>query len=181
MTITEEKSLRVAVSEKARLMGFHVSNIESHSSSAGIPDINLAIGHVDIWLELKAFGVRWPMKIRSTQRKWHRERYEANGLSWFALLDLDHQEIFLVPGSGIQYVGSGLTRQWQGGAVKFKPEHIDLMIAYLYNEAVKRRIAYVTEQQRNSAGPSIDARSAGNSLPEGGQIVGGHHWLTDKP
>lgn len=181
MILADEDELRLAVGRQAGLMGFHVSNIESHLTSAGIPDTNLGLGHIDIWLELKAFGPKRPMKIRPTQRRWHRDRHDAKGQSWFAILDLESQDIFLVPGSSIMYVGSGLTRQWQEGMVRFKPETIDQMIAYMFNEAVKRRAAYVREQKSNSNTASNDPGSAGNPLPEGGQSVGEHHWLLNKP
>lgn len=192
--IRSEGEFRQEVTKQAKLMGFHASNIESHLTSAGIPDTNLAIGHVDIWLELKVFGAKHPMKIRPTQRKWHKDRAEVKGLSWFAILDIDHQIVFLVPGASIHYVGTGLTRQWQGSAVQFSTEQIDLMIAYMYHEAVKRRAEYVRsnnqrvcggnagqEQQPDSERTANHSGIPGDSLPEGGQSVGEHHWLLNKP
>jgi hypothetical protein len=90
-----ETPFRDHVIDVARKAGFHVTHIESPVTSAGVPDLNLYSG-VDVWLELKVWSDYAGVKMRPTQRVWHRLRHEAQGLSW-VLLHHDGN-LSLIPG-----------------------------------------------------------------------------------
>lgn len=81
--------------------GYHVSHIESHLTSAGIPDLNAWKGRWpegrDLWLELKIIKDN-KVKMRPTQRAWHKKRAEAGGHSWVLVLDPKRQDVLWLSG-----------------------------------------------------------------------------------
>lgn len=97
MNIVSEDCFRRHVVSFAEKDGYHVSHIESHLTSAGIPDLNLFKGQRDVWLELKIIK-DGKVKLRPTQKKWHRERAEKRGISWVFVLDTKTQDILWLSG-----------------------------------------------------------------------------------
>ena len=72
----------------------HLSWIESHATSAGVPDVNYCCYGVEGWLELKAGP---DIEVRSTQVRWFRDRIAAGGWPLFLI---QWGECFIaVPGS----------------------------------------------------------------------------------
>ena len=68
-----------------RAEGYHVSHIESPITSAGIPDLHVRTSDSDYWIELKverSDGI----KLRPTQKAWHRNRANMGGDSWVVTL-----------------------------------------------------------------------------------------------
>ena len=59
----------------------HFSRVESHETSAGIPDVDYCINGTEGHVELK-FGRDRAPKIRATQVKWFRNRVRAGGKPW---------------------------------------------------------------------------------------------------
>lgn len=96
--MTREEDFRLTVMKAAGEYGMHVSHIEAHQSAAGIPDLNIySLGRPDLWLELKVVK-RGAVKLRPTQKRWHRQRHEAGGRSWVAVLEPESGDILVVPG-----------------------------------------------------------------------------------
>lgn len=100
----DETMFRRNIMAACEAFGWHVSSIEAHCSAAGIPDLNIhpdsshrMSPRPDVWLELKMVR-EGHVKLRPTQRRWHRERHEAGGKSWVAALDRRTGDILLVPG-----------------------------------------------------------------------------------
>lgn len=94
----------------------HVSHIESHLTSAGIPDLNICMRGTELWLELKVMSSRKPPKMRATQKKWHVDRFEHGGISWVVTLDLDMMDVLILPGN----VAAGLPSNpgiWRAAAM----------------------------------------------------------------
>ncbi len=58
----------------------HLCFVESHLTSAGIPDIDFCISGVEGHLELKYWG-KEPPNFRPTQIKWFRDRNSHGGVS----------------------------------------------------------------------------------------------------
>lgn len=81
----EEDMFRANVYEAAQLLGYHVTHIESHNSSPGVPDLNVWNRHEDIWIELKV-AKHGSIKLRPTQKRWHRDRSESMGTSYVCIL-----------------------------------------------------------------------------------------------
>lgn len=82
----------------------HVTYIESHLTSAGVPDLNIYMLGRDIWLELKVMTSLKGPKMRSSQKRWHIHRWNQGGKSWVLTLDMTNMELLVVPG----HVGAGL-------------------------------------------------------------------------
>lgn len=80
----------------------HVSYIESHQVTAGIPDLHvLAYKEIDAWIELKVVkmkGKSGSVTVRPSQKMWHRKRHNAGGKSWFVVQDTN-ENILVVLGS----------------------------------------------------------------------------------
>ena len=93
----------------------HVSHIESHQSSAGIPDLNLYGLGQDLWLELKVVK-EGHVRMRPTQRKWHRDRAERGGPSWVAVLNPVDGHVLVVRGATAAMLATGLL-DWEAVAV----------------------------------------------------------------
>lgn len=81
-TIKDEESFRKYVHATGEELGFHVSHIESHATSAGIPDLTMYREHVDLWLEIKFVRSDGRVILRPTQRTWLRERAAKGGECW---------------------------------------------------------------------------------------------------
>lgn len=159
----------------AGALGAHVSHIESHESSAGIPDLNLFLMGVDLWVELKVLK-NGRVKMRPTQRRWHKDRAEHGGQSWVVCLDIATQNILTLPGDKAAALGPSEAEWKRAAAVSNVPELAGLFIT------LARRVV----NGRSKQGPNSDrapkvSGSPASSLPPGGQTVGGDHWLLDKP
>ena len=106
MTIAKAKRQVPEISDEADFRRFvtecagsaHVSHIESHEASPGIPDLNICMRGIDIWIELKVMSSRKPPKMRATQKRWHANRYDHGGRSWVITLDLDEMNLVVLPG-----------------------------------------------------------------------------------
>lgn len=127
--LQEDKFRRDIVREFGMKMPhFHVSYIESHQTTPGIPDLHLySLVSGDIWLELKVVKApRDIVMVRPTQKAWHRNRHKAGGKSWFATLDTnDH--ILLTPGN----VAAGLPTRaaaWRDVSPAYRMSDLKLMI-----------------------------------------------------
>ena len=86
----------------------HISYIESHETSAGIPDLNVFIQGRDVWIELKVLSDHKAPKMRPTQKRWHVDRFNAGGFSWVLVLDLTHQHMLVLPGNVAAGLGSNI-------------------------------------------------------------------------
>lgn len=109
-----EDAFRRAVIDRAEQWGAHVSHIESHQTSAGAPDLNVWSHNRDLWLELKLVK-RGLVTLRPTQKKWHRERFEAGGQSWVAVLDPETQRVLVLRGEVAATLPPGLA-SWEAAA-----------------------------------------------------------------
>lgn len=98
LDISSEEDFRKHVMKVALAAKHHVSHIEAHLSAAGIPDLNMFVYGQDVWLELKIVkgGI---VKMRPTQRRWHREREHAGGESWVLVYDREKQHVLTVAGA----------------------------------------------------------------------------------
>lgn len=63
----------------------HVSQVESHETSAGIPDTNYCIGGIDGWIECKfaAAGRKNKVIVRKSQKVWFRDRLKVGAKRCF--------------------------------------------------------------------------------------------------
>lgn len=113
--MNSEEDFRRKVMIEAANRGMHVSHIEAHISVAGIPDLNLSRGKHDVWLELKLVKANG-VKMRPTQKRWHRERYESGGKSWVAVLDRETGDVLVVRGHTAALLAPG-PRHWTAAAV----------------------------------------------------------------
>lgn len=89
-----EKDFRKEVVDGLSGPNSHVSCVESHETSAGIPDIDYCIHGVEGHVELKYSkkGGKQP-RLRPTQKKWMRERIKAGGIPFlFVRFDAYGQE-----------------------------------------------------------------------------------------
>lgn len=90
-----ESALRMSVKKALDGVG-HLSWVESHATSAGIPDLNYCINGIEGWVELK-----WGnFEVKSTQVRWMEDRVNSGGFPLF-LIHID-QQFFMVPGSHAQ-------------------------------------------------------------------------------
>lgn len=173
MDMRSEDDFRKALTKRLVSMGAHVSNIESHVSSAGIPDMNFFLSGRDVWLELKATGPKGLVKMRPTQRKWHSDRWAAGGESFVSVLLIGTDHILAVPGNA----AAGLdTRVASWEAVSREQNMVVDNLTSLI-----RMLIHGTEQQSNRKRTPQSAGSPGTAFPPGGEDVGSHHWLLDKP
>lgn len=172
MGMNSEADFRKALTKYVEAIGGHVSNIESHLSSAGIPDMHFFLRPHDFWLELKAVGSRAQVKMRPTQRKWHKDRYAAGGTSFVAVLIIGTGDILLVPG----HVAAGLDTRLDSWRAVAETQNT-------LNKLIQRMVHHVRNQE---PGPDCNGAPEGprepyDSFPPGGADVGSHHWLLDKP
>lgn len=173
-----EDRFRQAVIRVAQRMGGHVTYIESHQTSAGVPDLHIFLNGADIWLELKVAGLK-KVRLRPTQRKWHRERREAGGNSWVWVLDPPTGNVLQVPG----HVAAGIEPaigDWRRVALVVQNieliEQLFLSLAKGYTYVGPR----VQIPESNRSRTAQDPGSAETTLSESGADVVSHHWLTDK-
>lgn len=101
-SLQEDKFRRefIAALEDSPHLNAHVSYIESHQVTPGIPDLHvLAFGEVEAWIELKVVKCKPndTITVRPSQKLWHRKRNKAGGKSWFVVLD-KNGDILVVPG-----------------------------------------------------------------------------------
>ncbi len=76
----------------------HLTWVESHLTSQGVPDLNYQHGGVHEWLELKFAGkTDKEVTIRPAQYGWFRERLKAGGRP-FLLVEIEGGFFFLVNG-----------------------------------------------------------------------------------
>jgi hypothetical protein len=142
----------------------HVSYIESHMTSAGIPDLNIYLRRQDIWLELKTLSDTKDPKMRNTQKRWHVNRFENKGLSWVIALDLDQMVMLVLPGN----IAAGLpakTSVWRATA-NIHPV-LDIVVVL---QSMARRVKNAQHQFHRSAAPP-STRKTGPSLPPIGERV----------
>lgn len=76
----------------------HFSRVESHSTSAGIPDVDFCIKGFEGHMELKFAREKLKKNfVRSTQVKWFRDRVKAGGRPWlFALLIIGGEKYYVL-------------------------------------------------------------------------------------
>lgn len=178
MIPVDETGFRKRAIAKAKEMGAHVSHIEAHESAAGIPDLSIfppsrpwVSPRPEIWLELKVIK-HGTVVLRPTQKRWHRERHEAGGRSWVAVLDRDNGNILLVPG----HIAAGLDNQYKSWKAVSRTSNIDgnwFEIIWSDNERQQ------SKPDRNAT--PQNPRGTEATFPKGGQNVGSNHWLTNKP
>ena len=121
-----EKALWTYINSNIGWAG-HFSRVESHATSAGIPDVDYCIDRVEGHLELK-YSSGKPYKTRATQVAWFRNRTRKGGRPYIlAQLDLSDVSIFSIY-SGIKYESLHLTTQpedWLHYAMTIWRDNID--------------------------------------------------------
>ena len=175
-----EADFRRAVTDAVMFAGGHMSNIESHKTSAGIPDCNYFLRGVDVWLELKVVNAQGQVKMRPPQKRWHVDRHDKGGVSWVLVLDPCSGYLGLVQGQVAAALPLAVAKwsvRWFEYPSDVIPQLIEKLAEHTKYEQDK------SHQQRTGSGgqQSNEARGAGSALREGGQGVVGHHWLHDKP
>lgn len=172
--MTQEAQFRTVMTMEAMALKGHVSNIESHNTSAGIPDMNVYLQGQDLWLELKVVKDE-QVRMRPTQRKWHRERAEAGGLSWVLVLDPKNQDVLCVPGDVAWRLEPRATA-WRAAGAAW---NIDALPKLLLSLARRRPYERPVQPSNRKRAPEAPGESV-QPLPEGGENVGGDHWLLGK-
>lgn len=173
-----EAEFRKHVTKLVEDAGGHVSNIESHLTAAGVPDMNICLHGQDVWLELKYKGKS--MKMRPTQRRWHRTRAACGGTSWVVVYDPEDAGVWFVPGH-VAAEHPDL-RQFPFDTVA---KHSATIIRTVVKSIIKgkydvRRWESEIESPDSDGSPQNPGGSE-TALRESGQNVVGHHWLLDKP
>lgn len=170
--MNSEDDFRREVIDVATRLGGHVSHIESHQTSAGIPDLIIYLTDEDLWLELKVIKDK-KVHLRPTQKRWHADRAEAGGMSWVLVLDPLNEDILVVPGRVAATLDSR-ARSWRAAAgVSNVPELPKLLM-----KLVKRRKHGKRTPDRERA--TKDTRSPQAPLSPGSTDVDSHHWLLDQ-
>ena len=90
--INDESGLRKTVKKALKEVG-HLSWVESHATSAGIPDLNYCIQGYEGWVELKSGN----FEVKASQVIWMEERISNGGHPLF-LIEMD-DAFFFVCGS----------------------------------------------------------------------------------
>lgn len=168
-----ENDFRQKVIDVAEGMGAHVSHIESHQTSAGIPDLCIFLMEEDLWIELKVIKKR-AVKLRPTQKRWHADRAQCGGMSWVLVLDPETDCILVVPGA----VAAGLDSRagsWRAVAGVSNVQELPQLLMKL----IKRRKH--GKRPPNRGGTPQGPRTTRPALPESGKDVVGDHWLLNKP
>ena len=185
--IADENGFRKVVMAAAKFLCWHVSHIEAHLSAAGITDLSIypasagwRAPRAEIWLELKVIK-DGQIKLRPTQKRWHRERAEAGGRSWVAVLDRQSGDILLVPGA----IAAGLDSRadsWRLAAtVSNIRDTLENWLIKLVEENESARTRSESKPTSHRDGTQESPGSATAALSEGGEDVGSYHWLTSKP
>lgn len=175
MTVRDESYFRTVMTLEATALGGHISNIESHLLSAGIPDQNIFLLGSDLWLELKIIRAE-TVKMRPTQRKWHTDRAAKGGLSWVLVLDPHSEDILVVPGD----VAAGLPPRADAWRVAGTAWNIAAIPKLLLSLARRKPYERPIERPNRKPAPEVSGEAV-PPLPEGGADVDGDHWLTRKP
>jgi len=191
MDIVTEADFRKHMTGLAKILGGHVSNIESHLTSAGIPDMNVWIDGVELWLELKMYGPK--CHLRPTQRKWHKERKAAGGRSWVLVYVPGEESIVAIPGY-VAAEAADLRQLVRDGS--YDPVNIDMTSSLLFrliqlekerggklrtHAQHKGQSKYTTKSGPNRDGEAPNPGGAGPTLPPSGEDVERDHWLLNKP
>lgn len=85
-----EQNVRRKLGVELRRQGFHVSQIESGATSAGIPDSHYFGHNTDGFIELKVAIRDGKITIRNTQKAWFRDRIKAGGYHQYLLVGIDN-------------------------------------------------------------------------------------------
>jgi len=118
--IEDENDVRNHIVHEAEADHWHVSHIESGTTSPGIPDLALSKNDVTLWLEIKVMK-NGEVSMRPPQRRWHRKQAAAGGRS-FVLAYINNRlhpikgstAAQLIPKSVTWWAGDG----WEIGRVK---------------------------------------------------------------
>lgn len=130
-SIKSEDQFRRHVIDVALGQNFHVTHVESPVTSAGVPDLNLA-RTLDCWVELKVVKHEC-VKMRPTQKRWHRERFEHDGKSWVMTFDPDSETVLVTPGRVAWNLGPGIS-EWRAVSNTFRLSDLELALEYVYEE-----------------------------------------------
>jgi len=111
-----ETRLRKYVLDNIEHVG-HWSKVESHDTSAGIPDLNHCISGAEGWLELKFGNEVKPPKLRPTQCAWFRRRTKMGidgAPQLLVCVELDgHKTFGLVRGRSVpKLIHAKTNKQW---------------------------------------------------------------------
>ena len=85
----KETNVRRKLGTELRKLRFHVSQIESHATSAGIPDTHYFGHSTDGFIELKVAKVNGAIEVRNTQKAWFRDRIKVGGYHQYFLIGKD--------------------------------------------------------------------------------------------
>jgi hypothetical protein len=118
------------VSDEAIRIGGHRSAIESHISSPGIPDLNIFLEGVDVWVELKASHIS-KVKMRASQKAWHVKRARHGGKSW--VIVATKTDILCVPGDVAATLG-GHESVWRDAGTSWNMLQIGDLLRHLAKE-----------------------------------------------
>lgn len=171
-----EDEFRKHVIIVAKKLVAHVSHIESHESSAGIPDLNLFLTGADLWIELKVIKAG-RVKMRPTQKRWHTDRAEHGGKSWVLALDPRTQDVLVLPGHTAAALAPTEAAWRAASSLSNIPELSGLLIT-LARSVINAKLG---KHGQNGHRTTEGTGSPASALPKGGKDVGGGHWLLDKP
>ena len=107
-----ESTLRAKLISTITSAGGHACAIESHATSAGIPDLNYCINGNEGHIELKVGTKRKPPYLRPTQHRWFVLRNRAKGKAFFLFLDNDTGNVYLIYGKDVQVLVEASTETW---------------------------------------------------------------------
>lgn len=103
----------------------HMSEVESHLTSAGIPDVDLCIDGEEFHLEFKHSATNAPPKIRPSQVKWFKKRVAAGGNPWI-VAHLEGLGVLLIPGCFVgDLIKSSRRQEWMEFAQIIIPPDLD--------------------------------------------------------
>lgn len=123
--ILTENDFRKHTMKVAESLGYHVSWIEAHESAAGIPDLNLYRNGNDLWVELKVIK-DGQIRMRPTQKRWHKARAQSRGASWVLVLNKVKQEVIVVAGGEAAGL-DGRVHAWESAALNIKESSLDTL------------------------------------------------------
>lgn len=78
-----EKTFRKYLRDILVAQGAAVSQVESHETSAGIPDTSVCFKGADSWAELKFATDKKQVVVRKSQKVWFRDRLKAGATNLF--------------------------------------------------------------------------------------------------